>query len=61
MSINLVSREPVRHVDYAHAPGTLYDCPACEAACFCTDGFQCVHCAIAAETAAGAPTGGDGE
>jgi hypothetical protein len=27
----------------------LYDCPACGAACFCTDGFQCVHCALQAE------------
>jgi hypothetical protein len=42
---------PVEHVDYPHTPGTLYDCPACEAACFCTDGFQCVHCALAAEQA----------
>jgi hypothetical protein len=42
------------HVDYPHQPGTLYDCPACEANCFCTDGFQCVHCALEAEQ------GGDG-
>jgi hypothetical protein len=61
MSTNLVSPEPDRHVDYPHTPGTLYDCPACEAACFCTDGVQCVHCAITAETATGAPAGGDGE
>jgi hypothetical protein len=51
---------PVDHVDYPHSPGTLYDCPACEAACFCTDGFQCVHCALAAEQADGGLTrGGD--
>jgi hypothetical protein len=51
---------PVDHVDYPHTPGTLYDCPACEASCFCTDGFQCVHCALAAETADGDTTpGGD--
>ena len=61
MNTNLGSPEPIGHVDYPHPPGTLYDCPACEAACFCTDGFQCVHCAIAAETATGAPTGGDGK
>jgi hypothetical protein len=34
------------HVDYPHTPGTLYDCPACEADCFCADGFRCVHCAL---------------
>lgn len=22
---------PLAHVDYPHTPGTLYDCPACEA------------------------------
>jgi hypothetical protein len=49
MSTNPVTPEPVRHVDYPHTPGTLYDCPACEAACFCIDGFQCVHCALQAE------------
>jgi hypothetical protein len=48
--------KPVDHVDYPHHPGTLYDCPACEATCFCTDGFQCVHCALDAEQAA---DGGD--
>jgi len=31
------------HVDYPHTPGYLYDCPACEAECFCTPGSaQCV-------------------
>ena len=49
MNTNLGSPEPVRHVDYPHTPGTLYDCPACEAGCFCTDSYACVRCAIAAE------------
>jgi hypothetical protein len=40
----------VGHVDYPHEPGLLYDCPACEARCYCFDGdWQCVHCAIEAE------------
>jgi hypothetical protein len=38
--------QPVPHVAYPHTPGTLYDCPACEAECFCTADFQCVHCAL---------------
>jgi len=46
------------HADYPHEPGTLYDCPACEAACFCTDGFVCVYCASEAETADGDSTPG---
>lgn len=34
----------IRHADYPHHPGTLYDCPACEAACHCTPGSaQCVY------------------
>ena len=48
---------PVEHVDYPHTPGTLYDCPACEAECFCADGFQCVHCALQAEQDPGAGVG----
>ena len=48
----------VDHVDYPHTPGTLYDCPACEAACFCTGGFRCVHCALEAEHADGTAEGG---
>jgi len=43
-------REPA-HADYPHHPGTLYDCPACEAECFCNPGYGCVHCAIEADTA----------
>lgn len=35
----------VQHADYPHDPGTLYDCPACEGTCHCTDGFVCVRCA----------------
>lgn len=31
------------HVDYPHFPGYLFDCPACEAQCFCTPGnSECV-------------------
>lgn len=39
-----------KHADYPHFPGMLYDCPACEAECFCTDGTSCVYCEIQAET-----------
>jgi hypothetical protein len=39
------------HVDYPHQPGTLYDCPVCETVCFCDNGFQCVHCVLAADAA----------
>jgi hypothetical protein len=53
--------QPVRHVDYPHTPGTLYDCPACEAECFCADGFRCLHCALQAEQNPGSGEGsGDG-
>lgn len=39
------------HASYPHFPGTLYDCAACEAECFCSaDSTQCVHCAIADES-----------
>jgi hypothetical protein len=43
----------VRHADYPHNPGTLYDCPACEQVCHCDaddvvtlgdDREKCVHC-----------------
>jgi hypothetical protein len=46
------------HADYPHTPGTLCDCPVCEAECFCRDGFTCVHCDIEAE---GEPMVGGGE
>jgi hypothetical protein len=37
----------MEHTDYPHFPGALYDCPACEAECFCDGtGFECVHCEI---------------
>jgi hypothetical protein len=52
--------DPSNHADYPHSPGTLYDCPACEAECFCDDGFQCVHCALEEEQNPGSGTdGGD--
>lgn len=42
-----------QHTDYPHFPGTLFDCPACEAECFCCPSqTQCVRCAIADETQA---------
>ncbi len=39
-----------QHSDYPHEPGTLHDCAACEAECFCDPGSTaCVHCAIRRE------------
>ena len=38
---------PVKHADYPHEPGRLYDCPLCESQCFCTgEGTDalCVFC-----------------
>lgn len=33
----------IRHADYPHEPGRLYDCPACEAKCHCVEGYtQCI-------------------
>ena len=43
---------PLEHVDYPHEPGRLYDCPACEAECWCTGrpgDTQCVFCALLEE------------
>ena len=37
------------HADYPHEPGTLYDCPVCEAVCYCFDGYVCVRCTIVGE------------
>lgn len=51
---------PVVHADYPHEPGTLYDCPSCEVACFCTGDVRCVYCAIEAESADGESTPGGG-
>lgn len=49
------------HADYPHEPGSLYDCPACEAACYCPDfSGQCVHCALASEAVDGGSTVGGG-
>jgi hypothetical protein len=39
---------PLIHSDYPHEPGRLYDCPACEAECWCTGrpgDEQCIFCA----------------
>lgn len=36
----------VRHADYPHEPGYLYDCRACEARCWCAespDSAECVY------------------
>jgi hypothetical protein len=38
------------HADYPHFPGSLFDCEACEAECFCVPGeTECVYCALLAE------------
>ena len=37
------------HSVYPHNEGTLYDCPACEAICFCEDDFDCLHCELMKE------------
>lgn len=32
------------HSDYPHEPGRLYDCPACEARCYCRPDFtECIY------------------
>lgn len=34
----------LRHADYPHEPGRLFDCPACEAQCHCAPGeAECVY------------------
>ena len=34
----------VQHANYPHEAGTLYDCPACEAACHCDpDSSECIY------------------
>lgn len=34
----------LRHVNYPHWPGRLYDCRACESACYCVAGeTECVY------------------
>lgn len=41
-----------KHADYPHSPGMLYDCPECEARCYCGDltrETHCVHCEIQRE------------
>lgn len=38
------------HADYPHNHGSLFDCEACEAECFCEpNSTQCVHCALREE------------
>lgn len=32
------------HSDEPHRGGELYDCPACETVCYCTDSFYCLAC-----------------
>lgn len=57
-----LATEVIEHADYPHEPGTLYDCPACEAVCFCNElaadysitseddeGPECVACELAKE------------
>lgn len=34
----------IEHVDYPHEPGRLFDCPACDARCYCSaDTAECVY------------------
>lgn len=46
---------PLEHVDYPHEPGRLYDCPACEAECHCSEvkrlqgETECLFCASLGE------------
>lgn len=43
--------DEIPHADYPHEPGSLYDCPRCEAECFCRpNGTSCVFCEILTET-----------
>lgn len=51
------------HVDDPHEWGNLYDCPACEAECYCTPGdIECVHCSLAGSgNLAAGSDGGDAE
>lgn len=42
------------HVDYPHAPGTLYGCLSCERECYCDaelGSMECLHCALEAQAA----------
>lgn len=42
---------PLEHVNYPHEPGRLYDCPACESECHCSEvkrlqgETECIFCA----------------
>lgn len=44
--------ETPMHSDYpAHHPGSLNGCPACEAQCYCVEGFMpCVYCTNESES-----------
>jgi hypothetical protein len=37
------------HADYPHHPGALYDCPACEARCWCTGDPGTTECVFGAD------------
>jgi hypothetical protein len=37
----------MEHINHPHHPGALFNCPACEGTCRCTElglGTDCVHC-----------------
>ncbi len=47
-----VMAQVVKHADYPHTPGMLYDCPKCETTCYCKsdeDG-PCVYHALMQES-----------
>lgn len=43
------------HVADGHRYGMLYDCPGCEATCYCAGDLRCVRCAVNAEKRRTAP------
>lgn len=52
-----IDTDAPEHTEYPHQPGTLYDCPGCEAQCHCdhiraqwdASYTQCVFCALLKE------------
>lgn len=46
-----LSHEPIAHVNYPHEPGRLYDCPACEARCWCDSDPGTTECIYSGEHA----------
>jgi hypothetical protein len=44
----LCAEMKAEHVEYPHQAGTLYNCPACETQCHCTElvGMTCIHCGV---------------